>query len=158
MSTKYGQQIEDALRAYLKAQRRMLDKWADGDENVKRDLWRDLHACEVAAESALLRQPEAVPSGDEAIAEIAVTSHGDGGAVVDTVQVVPIGGKWPRHPMTYSMSHLHGTKLYTRPAPAAVKLPERQELFSDSGTADVAFVRGWNACLDAITHANEGGK
>lgn len=40
--------------------------------------------------------------------------------------------------------------LFTHPAPKAVKLPARQELFSDTGPLDAAFVRGWNACLDAI--------
>lgn len=44
---------EVALAAYLKAQRRMLDKWADGDDAVKNQLWRDLHACELAAAAAL---------------------------------------------------------------------------------------------------------
>lgn len=38
--------LQGALRAYIKAQSRMLERWADGDENVKRDLWQALHACE----------------------------------------------------------------------------------------------------------------
>jgi hypothetical protein len=48
----YGQ-MRAALAAYVKAQSRMLEKWADGDENVKRDLWRDLHACENAGRAVL---------------------------------------------------------------------------------------------------------
>lgn len=46
-------EIVDALKAYRAAQRRMLDKWADGDEAVKRGLWQRLHECEAAADSAL---------------------------------------------------------------------------------------------------------
>lgn len=45
--------LSNALRAYLSAQRRMLDRWADGDVLVKNELWRALHACEVAAVAAL---------------------------------------------------------------------------------------------------------
>jgi hypothetical protein len=45
--------LANALREYVKAQGRMLDKWADGDENVKRDLWQNLHACEEAGRKAL---------------------------------------------------------------------------------------------------------
>jgi hypothetical protein len=59
--------MRDALRAYLTAQRRMLDRWADGDENVKRDLWRNLHACEAAAEAALA-SPQV--QGGEALGEV----------------------------------------------------------------------------------------
>lgn len=46
-------QLRDALKNYVKAQSRMLEKWADGDENVKQDLWRNLHACEQAGRAAL---------------------------------------------------------------------------------------------------------
>jgi hypothetical protein len=42
-----------ALMAYRSAQRRMLERWSEGDENVKRDLWRALHACEAAANEAI---------------------------------------------------------------------------------------------------------
>lgn len=42
-----------ALKAYRKAQRRMLEKWADGDDAVKADLWRNLHACDVLADEIL---------------------------------------------------------------------------------------------------------
>lgn len=42
-----------ALSAYVKAQSRMLDKWAEGDEAVKQSLWRDLHNCEEAGRAAL---------------------------------------------------------------------------------------------------------
>lgn len=45
--------LASALHAYRNAQRRMLEKWAEGDENVKRDLWQSLHACEAAATAAL---------------------------------------------------------------------------------------------------------
>lgn len=46
-------QLRKALMAYRKAQRAMLDKWAEGDAEVKRDLWQNLHACEDAANRAL---------------------------------------------------------------------------------------------------------
>lgn len=42
-----------ALRAYLYAQRRMLEKWAEGSDELKTGLWRNLHACEDAAVAAL---------------------------------------------------------------------------------------------------------
>lgn len=35
-----------ALVAYIKAQCNMLNKWAEGDDNVKNDLWKRLHNCE----------------------------------------------------------------------------------------------------------------
>ncbi len=42
-----------ALVAYRTAQRRMLERWADGDEAVRRELWQDLHACEELANAVL---------------------------------------------------------------------------------------------------------
>ena len=43
----------EALQDYVKAQGRMRDKWAEGDEHVKTDLWRALHACEDKARAAI---------------------------------------------------------------------------------------------------------
>jgi hypothetical protein len=31
----------------------MLERWAEGDEAVKRELWQALHACEEAGRAAL---------------------------------------------------------------------------------------------------------
>lgn len=45
--------LVEALTAYRTAQRRMLERFSEGDERVKRDLWRDLHECEAAADAAL---------------------------------------------------------------------------------------------------------
>lgn len=45
--------LRAALRAYVHAQRRMLEKWADGDAAVKQRLWQDLHACEEPAAAVL---------------------------------------------------------------------------------------------------------
>lgn len=45
--------MEKALRAYVLAQRRMLDGWAEGDKDVKTDLWKNLHACQIEGEEAL---------------------------------------------------------------------------------------------------------
>ena len=45
--------LREALECYLKAQCRMRDKWAEGDEKVKDDLWQRLHACEDPARAAL---------------------------------------------------------------------------------------------------------
>lgn len=39
----------------IHAQSRMLDKWADGDEAVKQQLWRDLHKAGDEAREALER-------------------------------------------------------------------------------------------------------
>jgi hypothetical protein len=48
-----GPALFDALAAYVKAQGRMLEMWAEGNLDVKNRLWRDLHACEEAARTAL---------------------------------------------------------------------------------------------------------
>ena len=48
-------EAKKALWDYRSAQRRMLDKWAEGDDNVRRDLWQNLHKCESAADSAIAR-------------------------------------------------------------------------------------------------------
>lgn len=45
----------EALKDYLYAQRRMLEKWADGDNNVKNGLWRKLHSCEEKAVSVIAK-------------------------------------------------------------------------------------------------------
>jgi hypothetical protein len=37
--------LRELLGAMVYHQSRMLDKWADGDENVKNDLWKNLHSC-----------------------------------------------------------------------------------------------------------------
>lgn len=69
-------ETENALRAYLKAQRRMLEKWAEGSDELKTALWRDLHACEDAAVAALDRSADAEVarilsmSDDEILAEV----------------------------------------------------------------------------------------
>lgn len=44
-----------ALTAYRKAQRSLLERWADGDHTIKRELWGNLHACEEAATSAIAK-------------------------------------------------------------------------------------------------------
>ena len=66
--------LSSALRSYRRAQRRMLDRWSEGDENVKRELWRDLHACEAPAEIALgepvtapVAPPLAAPQAGEVV-------------------------------------------------------------------------------------------
>jgi hypothetical protein len=42
-----------ALAAYVKAQCNMLNKWAEGDEAVKKQLWLRLHGCEIKGMEAL---------------------------------------------------------------------------------------------------------
>jgi len=42
-----------ALVKYVKAQVNMLNKWAEGDDAVKNDLWKRLHECEPDAMEAL---------------------------------------------------------------------------------------------------------
>ena len=34
---------QELLKDLVAHQQRMLDKWADGDDNVKNDLWKNLH-------------------------------------------------------------------------------------------------------------------
>lgn len=47
------------LRALLTARDRMSERWADGDDAVKRELWRDLHTCdeESGTDDRLPRDP-----------------------------------------------------------------------------------------------------
>ncbi len=35
--------LRETLRSYVVASGRMVDRWADGDETVKQELWRGLH-------------------------------------------------------------------------------------------------------------------
>ncbi len=42
-----------ALVKYVKAQCNMLNRWSEGDESVKKDLWMRLHSCEIAGMEAL---------------------------------------------------------------------------------------------------------
>lgn len=57
--------IVNALIKYVKAQRRVLEKWADGDENVRRDLLLQLHNCEMPARDALSKFGIDFPAADE---------------------------------------------------------------------------------------------
>jgi hypothetical protein len=36
-------EVQEATKELVLSQGRMLDKWADGDDNVKSALWKDLH-------------------------------------------------------------------------------------------------------------------
>lgn len=42
-----------ALQQYRLAQGRLLERWADGDEAVRDELWSNLHDCETAADAAI---------------------------------------------------------------------------------------------------------
>ena len=53
MDDDLQKRVVEALWDYRNAQRRMRDKWAEGDENVKQTLWHNLHACEEKASAAL---------------------------------------------------------------------------------------------------------
>lgn len=37
-------EVKECLKGYMLAQMRMLEIWADGDENVKAEIWKSLHA------------------------------------------------------------------------------------------------------------------
>ena len=45
--------LRETLRSYIVAQSRMLDNWSEGDEAVKRTLWRNLHELEHGARELL---------------------------------------------------------------------------------------------------------
>lgn len=47
-----------ALKAYRLAQGRMLDRWSDADQALKKELWSNLHACEDAAMAVLAKVRE----------------------------------------------------------------------------------------------------
>lgn len=47
--------LGNALKAYVKAQRRMLERWSEANEAKRNELWRELHACEDRACDALER-------------------------------------------------------------------------------------------------------
>jgi hypothetical protein len=46
-------QLREALTGYVKAQSRMLERWADADLDVRRQLWQELHVCEYTGRTAL---------------------------------------------------------------------------------------------------------
>lgn len=48
-----NERLLQCLKDYRSAQRRILEKWADGDHIVKAGLWKDLHKCEDAATEAI---------------------------------------------------------------------------------------------------------
>ena len=48
-----AERLRNALRAYVKAQSRMLERWAESDDAVKAKLWADLHLCEEPGRAAL---------------------------------------------------------------------------------------------------------
>lgn len=52
-----NEKMRDALVAYRYVQRKMLEKWSEGDERVKAGLWAALHKCEALADAALAEQP-----------------------------------------------------------------------------------------------------
>ena len=56
--------LKRALDKYRYCQRRMLEKWADGDQHVKNELWTRLHACEDEATEALAAVPSLATSKD----------------------------------------------------------------------------------------------
>lgn len=58
--------LRAALLVYRTAQRRMLERWADGDAAVRQELWRDLHACEEVADEALAHRPGGGLAGRDA--------------------------------------------------------------------------------------------
>jgi hypothetical protein len=47
--------LYEALAAYRKAQRRMLEQWSECDERARQNLWVDLHRCQLAADAALAK-------------------------------------------------------------------------------------------------------
>lgn len=55
--------MEEALRAYVLAQSRMLEGWAEGDEAVRTALWQNLHACENEGREALREAGICVATG-----------------------------------------------------------------------------------------------
>jgi len=47
------EELEGALLAYVLAQSRILDRWSEADDAVRRGLWSALHVCEDAGRAAL---------------------------------------------------------------------------------------------------------
>ncbi len=45
--------LRETLRQYVVTSSRMLDRWADGDEAVKQQLWHELHEMELGARDLL---------------------------------------------------------------------------------------------------------
>ena len=68
-------ELIEALRQYMLAQSRMRDKWAEGDDAVKNDLWRNLHALEDGARDLLAR----LRAEDGKVSEPAHALEPDGG-------------------------------------------------------------------------------
>lgn len=51
-------ELKGALRDYVKTAGRMLDKWAEGDKEVKASLWKQLHALELPTRELLDKYPK----------------------------------------------------------------------------------------------------
>lgn len=60
--------IADALWAYVRAAGRMRDRWSEGDQKVKDQLWKDLHSLEDKARG-LLESATAPPAAGEKMRE-----------------------------------------------------------------------------------------
>ncbi len=54
-----GARLEKALRLYVLAQSRMLERWSEADIAVRAQLWANLHLCEDAGRSALTAREKA---------------------------------------------------------------------------------------------------
>jgi hypothetical protein len=50
---KLIRELVEQLRGYVLAQSRMLDKYSEGDENIKTELWKALHSLEDDARATL---------------------------------------------------------------------------------------------------------
>lgn len=117
----------EALEAYRSAQRKMLEKWAEGSYDLKAGLWASLHACEEKATEALeaLRQPaplqivggkhsnqETIRCMSEVFARLAQalgTPVGDVEAIMDKVE----GLLAARQPSPTMMAHAHTKEQLT---------------------------------------------
>lgn len=45
--------LREALSAYVAAQSRMAERWSEGDADIRKELWGDLHSCEHYARALL---------------------------------------------------------------------------------------------------------
>jgi hypothetical protein len=65
--------LKQALRRYVLVQSRMLDRWSESDDLVKKELWQNLHSCETEA-IELLEEKElhtsSLPPSDKIVEEI----------------------------------------------------------------------------------------
>lgn len=146
-----NEKMRDALVAYRYVQRKMLEKWSEGDERVKAGLWAALHKCEALADAALAEQPA---QGDcnhcGGFGDVLGESPGCACPMcygTGKVAAPPAPSVQPAQGEAVERCIECGVNLYTAPSTPSVSVPD--EMWAGPPHS-VDYVNGWNACRDAM--------